>query len=112
MACRTLLLLGSLLVAACSNEVAGGKADGKAVFAETCARCHGPSGKPSESMAAQLGVRDLTAPEFRARVSRELVENQVRKGSDNKLMPSFVGALSDAQIDAVADYVLTLSAPK
>jgi mono/diheme cytochrome c family protein len=98
-----------IVLGACSNEVAGGKADGAAVFAEACARCHGGGGKPSESMAAQLGVRDLTSAEFAARASHELVEHQVRHGSDNKVMPSFAGALNDAQIAAVADYVLTLS---
>jgi len=108
---RVLPAVAALALAACTNGVAGGKADGAAVFAETCARCHGATGKPSESTAAQLGVRDLTSPEFRARASHELVEHQVRNGSKNKIMPSFTGALSDAQIDAVATYVLTLSAP-
>jgi hypothetical protein len=57
-------------------------------------------------MAAQLGVRDLTSLEFRARVSLPLVEHQVRKGSDNKIMPSFEGALTDAQISAVTEFVV------
>jgi len=99
----------SVLLAACSSEVAGGRADGPAVFAEACARCHGPSGKPSASLASQLGVKDLTAAEFGARASRELVEHQIRHGSENKIMPAFTGVLKDEQIAAVADYVLTLS---
>lgn len=103
---RVLVLL--LFAAGCHREVAGGRADGAAVFAEACSRCHGDTGKPSESMAAQLHVRDLTDPEFKARESHELIENQVRNGSANKVMPSFVGALTDPQISAVADYVLTL----
>jgi mono/diheme cytochrome c family protein len=105
-------LFALIVLGGCSNEVAGGKADGAAVFAEACARCHGSGGKPSESMAAQLGVKDLTSAEFAARASHEMVEHQVRNGSDNKIMPSFAGALSEAQIDAVADYVLTLSKPR
>ena len=56
-------------------------------------------------MVAQLGVRDLTASEFRARVTPELVEHQVRTGSKSKLMPAFEGAISDAQIAAVSAYV-------
>jgi mono/diheme cytochrome c family protein len=75
------------------------------VFASTCATCHGPGGKPSALMTERLGVRDLTAPEFRARVTPALVEAQVRTGSKNKLMPAFEGALGDAQIKAVAGYV-------
>jgi mono/diheme cytochrome c family protein len=111
------MVLSALLVAVsaagcagCDRSVAGGQADGRAVFAEVCARCHGPGGKPSESMRAQLGVRDLTSPEFAARVTRDLVLRQVQRGSDNKLMPAFVGAISDAQIDAVAAYVIELAA--
>ena len=95
----------ALGAAACHREVAGGAADGPAVFAPACAQCHGPFGKPTASMVARLGVRDLTAPEFRARVSAALVEHQVRTGSQNKLMPSFEGAITDEQIRAVAAFV-------
>jgi mono/diheme cytochrome c family protein len=97
--------------AACNGSVAGGAKDGAAVFAQACATCHGPTGAPSADMAAKLGVRDLTTPEFHARVTKELVAHQVRTGSSNHIMPSFDGALTDAQIDAVAAYVLTLSTP-
>ncbi len=56
-------------------------------------------------MVARLKVRDLTAPEFRARVTPELVEHQVRTGSQNQLMPSFQKLLTDAQIESVAAWV-------
>ncbi|HTJ46991.1 MAG TPA: cytochrome c [Kofleriaceae bacterium] len=99
-----------IVVGACSSgSVAGDVKDGKAVFAQACSTCHGPTGKPDETMAAKLGVRDLTAPEFHARATKELVVNQVRRGSANHIMPSFEGGLTDQQIDAVAAYVLTLA---
>src|SRR5690606_23581449 len=79
--------------------------DGAELYQSMCATCHGPKGKPSAAMVARLGVRDLTSAELRARITPELVEHQIRKGSDNKLMPSFEGALSDAQIKALAEYV-------
>jgi mono/diheme cytochrome c family protein len=82
--------------------------DGKAVFQLMCASCHGADGRPPAAMAARLGVRDLTSREFRARITElgpELVEQQVRTGSKNKLMPSFAGAIDDAQIKAVAAFV-------
>lgn len=100
---KALLLFAAL--AACNGNVAGGATDGPKVFASVCATCHGPNGKPTEAMSQRLNVRDLTAPEFRARVTPALVENQVRTGSKNKLMPPFQGALDDAQIKAVAAYV-------
>lgn len=103
-------LLSVLLLAlvACDTRVAGGKADGPAVFAEACARCHGEKGTPSESMKAQLGVRDLRSAEFRGRATLELVEHQVRTGSPNKIMPSFAETLSAEQIRAVSEFVLSL----
>jgi mono/diheme cytochrome c family protein len=100
------LALGLALSAGCSTEIAGGAADGPKIFAEACAVCHGPTGRPPESMAVSLGVRDLTAPEFRARVTVELVEKQIRNGSDNKKMPAFEERISAAQIRAVAEYVV------
>ncbi len=100
---RPLLFLVAL--AACNGSVAGGANDGPKVFASVCATCHGPTGKPTDAMVQRMNVRDLTAPDFRARVTPALVENQVRTGSKNKLMPAFQGALDDAQIKAVAAYV-------
>ena len=103
-----LVALAPLLWAGCSRgagAMTGDDTDGRAVFQTMCATCHGPDGRPPAAMVARLGVRDLTAPELRARVTPDLVENQVRTGSKNKLMPSFSGAISDAQIAAVAAYV-------
>lgn len=94
-----------LVLAACHGSVAGDATTGAQVFAQVCAACHGPTGKPDPGMIARLNVKDLTAPELRARITPELVAKQVRQGSQNKMMPAFAGALSDAQIDAVASYV-------
>ena len=99
------ILLLVFVVACDRGEVAGGAADGAKVFQSVCATCHGPTGKPPEAMVARLGVHDLTAPALRAKITPAFVESQVRKGSQNKLMPAFEGALSDAQIKAVAAYV-------
>ena len=79
--------------------------DGAQIFSDMCARCHGPDGKPSQVMIQQLAVRDLTQPEFRQRLTVDLVRNQVRYGSKTQTMPAFGGALHDEQIDAVANYV-------
>jgi mono/diheme cytochrome c family protein len=98
------VLIAAVLTGCPSREPAVG-ADGPAIFAKMCTTCHGSDGRPTAQMIAQIGVRDLTSPELRARVTLELVEQQVRKGSTNKLMPGFEGLLDDAQIRAVAAYV-------
>ncbi|HEX3474877.1 MAG TPA: cytochrome c [Kofleriaceae bacterium] len=97
---------------ACNRDPAGGAVDGATVYSMLCATCHGPDGRPSAAMVARLAVRDLTAPELRARIAASgpgLVEQQVRHGS--KLMPAFEGAISDAQIRAVAAYVASPGFP-
>ncbi|HEY4238196.1 MAG TPA: cytochrome c [Kofleriaceae bacterium] len=93
------------MLAGCVANPAGDAAGGPKVFAMACARCHGDHGKPPEAMVQTIAVRDLTDPAFRKRVTAELVEKQVRKGSANKLMPAFDGALTDAQIIQVANWV-------
>jgi len=101
---RVLVIVAMFAAAGCSDPT-GGSDDGATVYDSVCAACHGRAGKPSEQMVQQLNVRDLTAPDLRAKATPELVEHQVRTGSTNKLMPSFQGALSEAQIKAVSAYV-------
>jgi len=94
-----------LVAVGCGGDPVGNTTDGRAVFQAMCATCHGLEGRPPAAMIARIGVRDLTEREFRARVTPALVEHQVRVGSKSKLMPAFEGALSDAQITAVAALV-------
>jgi mono/diheme cytochrome c family protein len=105
-----ILLLGLVLATGC-RSAAGGES-GPQVYQSVCATCHGADGTPTAAMIARLNVRDLSSKELRARVTPALVEAQVRKGSTNKLMPSFEGALTDAQIKDVAEYVASPSFPK
>jgi mono/diheme cytochrome c family protein len=100
------ILLGLIAAcAACSGDATGGSVEGPELYAKLCSTCHGSEGKPPAAMELRLGVRDLTAPALRARITPALVEQQVRRGSDNALMPSFAGMISDAQIKAVSAYV-------
>lgn len=97
------LALLSLVLAACNANTTS--TAGRDVFAANCATCHGPNGQPTEMMVAKFKVKDLTAPELRARITPELVEHQVRHGSQNKVMPSFEGTITDEQIKAVSAFV-------
>jgi mono/diheme cytochrome c family protein len=109
------LALGVLALGACNSQVADGQADGAKVFEGACARCHGPNGRPDPGMVAKLGVKDLTQPALQARLSDADIRQQILKGSKNKQMPSFDGALTEPQIDAVIAHVRSLksgTAPK
>ena len=103
-----MVALALILGGACTRKIAGGSTDGATVFVAACAQCHGTTGKPPPQMAAQLGVRDLTSPEFQVRRTRALVDHQVRRGSDNGRMPAFTGAITEAQIVAVVQFVMTI----
>lgn len=95
----------AVVAVACGRPAATTSTKGSDVYAAYCAQCHGSDGKPPAALVAQINPRDLTAAEFRARVTPAKVEYQVRRGSDNKLMPSFDAVLSDDQVKAVASWV-------
>ena len=82
---------------ATETETGGGKdADGAAVFASAgCGGCHtfGPA-KSKGNVGPKLDGIDL---------SKDEIEQQVRNGGGG--MPPFGDSLSDAQIEAVADFV-------
>ena len=95
----------------CKRQVAGGEADGAAVFEAACARCHGSAGVPDPGIVAQLGVKNLSDTSLQERLSDADIRRQIVDGSKNKQMPAFKGALSDAQIAAVIAHVRTLKKP-
>lgn len=106
---RGSVLLALLCAAACRDQIAGGRADGAAIFSEVCARCHGPQGQPDAANVARLGVKPLTTDHVQRQLTDEDIRRQILRGSENKQMPSFAGALSDAQVDAVIRHVRTLA---
>ncbi len=75
--------------------------DGKALFAQKCASCHGPDGKGKTKMGEKLGVKDLSALPPGTDV-KATIEN----GKPPKMTP-YKGKLSDAEIGAIAEYVKT-----
>jgi mono/diheme cytochrome c family protein len=81
---------------ATTTETTGEAADGAAVFAEAgCGGCHtfGPANS-SGTVGPPLDGIDL---------SKDEIAQQVRNGGGG--MPAFGDRLSDAEIEAVADYV-------
>jgi mono/diheme cytochrome c family protein len=111
---RALVVGLGLSVVACNHDPTGGSTDAPKIFHDLCSTCHGERGQPPTAMVVRLGVKDLTAPALRAKITPELVEKQIRNGSENKLMPAFDGLIRDDQIRAVAGWVASpefLTAP-
>jgi mono/diheme cytochrome c family protein len=80
----------------------GQAASGAQLFSDNCESCHG-----TEGAGGHVGPNLQTSP-VAANLSQ--VENQVRNGGG--AMPPFSGALSDDEINLVAQYVVEQIAPK
>ncbi len=77
----------------------GPAADGKSIFTTNCAGCH---------TLADAGTTGTVGPNLdQAKPPKELVVDRVTNGK--AVMPPFKGTLSDAQIQAVADYVSSVA---
>lgn len=78
------------------EEGGGAAADGKAVFASAgCGSCH---------TLEEAGSSGTIGPDLDSTtMSRDEIEEQVRQGGG--AMPAFEGQLSDAEIEAVSDFV-------
>lgn len=111
---QTLLVVGLFLASV--NVSAADTEAGKAVFASTCAVCHGASGSPDpESPVVKgLGVvpADLSDPLFNSREPTGDWEMVVKYGGDAMglaaQMPPHEDALTDEQIADVVAYVKSL----
>ena len=75
--------------------------DGRVLYVQaTCAGCHGLNGEGAEGPALASGPS--------ARLSVDEIVTRITNGRRLAGMPKFEGILTEAQIRAVADYVITL----
>lgn len=90
---------------------------GARVYAEHCAICHGPDGRGNGPAAPSLQPRprDFSGGVFKLKSTSETqpptladVRATIQHGMPGSAMPGWHDLLSDAEIDAVADYIRTL----
>jgi mono/diheme cytochrome c family protein len=90
----------ALAVMACGGKKPNkyvAKSDGEAIFKKYCITCHGADGKLKLNGAKDLSISQLSLAE-------KVI--QITKGKNT--MTPFEGILSPAEIQAVAEYTLTL----
>jgi len=125
---RAVILLGTLLLAAGlslaflgtqpTSAFAPAAVEGKTVYLERCAICHGEKGD-GKGPAADLMFprpRDFTVGEFKIRTTdssspptdADLI-NTISNGMPGSAMPAWKGILSQDEITAVAAYIKTFS---
>jgi cytochrome c6 len=83
-------------------------ADGKAVYADHCTKCHGDDGKGATKMGQKLGARDYTDAAVQAAFTDEQAFKSIKEGlkKDDKTLMKPI-ELSDEDIKASVAYLRT-----
>ena len=107
---RRRVLVASAVVAMVAAPVAAGP-DAKAIYAKSCAPCHGKDGAPSAVFAKQ-GVRSFKDAAWQKSVTDAQLEGSILEGKKGTMMASFKDAFSAEEIKALVEYVRTLAPEK
>ena len=103
----TLLFLGATLRAQAADAP-----DAAALWTKNCVSCHGADGKAKSKMGEMLKIRDMTDPAVHATFTKDGVAKAIKEGvkdaAGKQVMKGYADKLSDAEINALADHVMSL----
>lgn len=88
--------------------LAGHGAEAKTIWAEQCAKCHGPAGKGDTKMGRKLDIKDYTDAKVQAAFTDEEAFKAIKEGSKDKngaTRMKAIEGLSDDEIKAMVAYV-------
>ena len=100
------LIIAVLGLAALSARAA----DGKALYEEHCAKCHGVDGKGNTKMGQKMGARDYTDAKVQAELKDEAGVKAIKEGlkdKDGKQVMKPSEGLSDDDAKALVAYMRT-----
>ena len=82
-------------------------ANGKMIYGENCATCHGSTGRGDGYVRFNPPVADLTSPTIQRKLDGDLIKS-IHAGRSNTAMGSWRLALSEEEIHDVVAYLRTL----
>jgi len=105
---KKIILLASAI--SLSAAMTAGAADGKALWDQHCAMCHGVDGKGQTNMGKKLGAKDYSDAKVQAALTDEAATKAIKEGfksEDGKTVMRPAKNLSDDQIKDLVAYLRT-----
>jgi len=84
--------------------------DAKAIYADSCAKCHGADGKGDTKMGQRLGVKDYTAAAVQDALKDDVAFKSIKEGlkdADGKTQMKPADGIADDDIKALVAYMRT-----
>ena len=103
---KKMLLLAIALLAI--PALSARAAEGKALYARDCAKCHGEDGKGETKMGKKLGAKDYTDAKVQDELKDEAAAKAIKEGfkdKDGKTLMKPAEGLSDEDVKALVAYM-------
>ena len=105
------LITGAILVLAALTTTHLGAADGKALYEQHCAKCHGTDGKGDTKMGKKVGAKDYSNPKTWEGLTDAAAAKSIKEGlkdKDGKVVMKPTEEIGDPEAKATIDYLKTL----